>query len=233
MNLNPYPYQIVPVLATGLGILLGNSYFPNSIFHLLVGVGGGFVLCQFDGMIGLLGGCAVILFVLSSFHHSVHHISSCPLPTFTLANFFFFVHVLELIWSVAYNFVPLGWILRERIGLLLAFWILCIGSGNIFGSFSQSLPAFKRKYFKKVLLAVILIFLVAGVPTLMSRMERHNLPPPSPREAELLREKVGKASPDFTSMIWTVHFGYDNVGGNNFDGAVELIEDAGTYFILF
>ena len=184
-------------------------------------MGGGLLRCV-DGVGGLVGGCMVVVFVVSSHHHAIHNASLTSLSTFSLVLAMWLIYNFELIWSVAYNFVPGGWILRERIGLLLGLWLGGVAVGNMYGPFRQVLPNYKQKYYKKVVVMLVLVVLLVGVPVGWERFKNRGEEAP-PREVD------GEGM--FTSMIWTVHFGYDNLGGSNFHGAADLVREAG--FDLF
>ena len=160
----------------------------------------------------------VVVFVVTSHHHALHNASLTSLSTFSLVMTMWLVYQFELIWSVAYNFVPGGWLLRERVGLLLGVWLGGVGVGNLYGPFRQVLPNFKQKYFWKVVAVMGLLVLLVGVPVGLERVKNRGEAPP-PRQVD----EEGM----FTSMIWTVHFGYDNNGGSNFHGAADLVRGAG------
>jgi hypothetical protein len=226
VQLQPYPYQILPIISLIVGVLISNGPICSSYLWFAVASLGGFFLCNLDGIPGLLGGCAVIMYTASSFHQAVHNLSLSFAFSSTLAFGLFMGHVVALIWTVAYNFVPLGWILRERIGLLLAIWLSGLACGNLFGPFGRQLMSpRKRATFRVVCVYLGLILVLVGAPVVVHRYLLHNLPPvPSTIQST--------NSFDFSSMIWTVHFGYDNNGESNFYGAADLVRSAGICFFF-
>lgn len=107
------------------------------------------------------------------------------------------------VWTVAYAFVPFGWVLRERIEvviwfstalILIGLFIIKVPAGTINNIRSESLG---NAFFKRImLLAMVFIALIAGI-TFEHRPIR--LPQPYHPDSQMI-----------TAGIWTVHFGLDN-----------------------
>lgn len=120
---------------------------------------------------------------------------------FLIGFFLYILLILAHVWVVAYAFVPLGWILRESIELVLAFSSSCVILGSLaakpysFGvQINQGLTsAFKRRMGLLVLttLGLIASFTYQQRPT--------GIPQPYHPDSKLI-----------TAGIWTIHFGLDN-----------------------
>lgn len=121
--------------------------------------------------------------------------------SFLVGFFLYIILILAHVWVVAYAFVPLGWILRERIEVVLTFSTVCIVVGSIAAKFSLSTAKsgvtlsndFKRRM---GLLALIGLSLVASF-TYSQRPV--GVPQPYHPDSKLI-----------TAGIWTIHFGLDN-----------------------
>ena len=123
-----------------------------------------------------------------------------------------FLHFLASIWTVAYNFVPFGGaLMRERTDVHLL--VTAAVAGLVALVTPRSLTkrgaetAVMRRRF--VILGVILMLILA--PIAVVRVHHAlQVPYQASRQA---RADGG----EIRSMIWAVHFGYDNFGRNSFD----------------
>lgn len=148
---------------------------------------------------GLIYVSAMIWFVPTYF--SALAINS-SIFSFTLSSIVYIVMVLAHVWVVAYAFVPLGWILRERIWVVLA-----IGTSSIIvGSFAAKSSIRKSsngnfvpssRFSKRIgLLAMLTVGMIASFTY---RQRPTGIPEPYHPDSKVL-----------TAGIWTIHFGLDN-----------------------
>ncbi|GCF00608.1 hypothetical protein ZYGM_000725 [Zygosaccharomyces mellis] len=107
------------------------------------------------------------------------------------------------VWTVAYAFVPLGWLLRERIEVVIWFSTVLI----LIGLFVIKVPAdtlesirsetLGNAFFKRLMVvSMVIVSMIAGV-TFDHRPT--GLPEPYHPDSQMI-----------TAGIWTVHFGLDN-----------------------
>ncbi|CAR30850.1 hypothetical protein ZYGR_0P01520 [Zygosaccharomyces rouxii] len=107
------------------------------------------------------------------------------------------------VWTVAYAFVPLGWLLRERIEVVIWFSTALI----VIGLFVIKVPAdtvnsisskpLGNAFFKRILILTSVIAAMIGGFTFENRPT--GVPQPYHPESQMI-----------TAGIWTVHFGFDN-----------------------
>lgn len=137
--------------------------------------------------------------------------------TFIVSFLVYIVMVLAHVWVVAYAFVPFGWILRERIGLVLAIATTCIIVGSFcarslianasWDSYSLSGRFVKRMaLFTMVILGMIASFTYNQRPT--------GVPQPYHPDSKVL-----------TAGIWTIHFGLDNDMWSSEESMMYLIKE--------
>ncbi|BGP42687.1 Protein cwh43 [Rhodotorula kratochvilovae] len=156
-----------------------------------------------------LPGCLLGLYTLSlfpSFLSSVlSHSPHGPGAPFTLALGVYAALELASTWTVAYAFVPAGWLLRERTGTVLALALAGIGAGLLpaarvrapsAAAAGSSAPGAAGR--KHLLRGAALLFLFALL-ALVHRAPGYAAPGVPYRAGERV----------VTSAIWTVHFGLD------------------------
>ncbi|QLQ82553.1 hypothetical protein HG537_0H03160 [Torulaspora globosa] len=122
--------------------------------------------------------------------------------SFALSSIVYIVMVLAHVWVVAYAFVPLGWILRERIWVVLTISTSCIIVGSFAARSSirnssdgKFVPS--SKFSKRIgLLAMLIVGMIAS-------FTYHQRPTGAP-------EPYHPDSKVLTAGIWTIHFGLDN-----------------------
>ena len=205
------PHGTYTFVAMGFGLLIGLFYpaFARSWTFYGIGATGAAVLTGFSNWFGYYGTLAFATYIMAA---SPVLISSAvrhpPARTFALAFLVYNILVLASIWTVAYAFVPGGWLLRERTDYVVTAMMLCIGCGIFSAQASEtspeSLPKGKkpransaarksRTYYVYILFALELL----GVSIAYVRFPSYNYAPNHPEKT-------------ITAGIWTIHFSLDN-----------------------
>lgn len=82
----------------------------------------------------LTGGVLLGVYAMSIWPEMTDRVTRCPpARTLFLAILVFMFQNFFLVWTVAYNFVPLGEYTREHMGVLIALNMLCILAGLFVG----------------------------------------------------------------------------------------------------
>lgn len=137
--------------------------------------------------------------------------------SFVVSFIVYIVMVLAHVWVVAYAFVPFGWILRERIGVVLAIATACIIIGSVAAKSSigksshEALPlsgTFVKRMgtFALLILGMIASFTYSQRPT--------GVPQPYHSDSKVI-----------TAGIWTIHFGLDNDMWSSEESMMYLMEE--------
>lgn len=129
-----------------------------------------------------------------------------------------FLHFLASIWTVAYNFVPFGGaFMRERTDWHLVVLAALAGLASL--TEKESPPSKRERggscHHQAFAIAIVLLLLFA--PVALIRLRGHLSV--SLRAAKQARTDAGQ----IRSMIWAVHFGYDNFGRNSFEDIEHII----------
>ena len=219
VDIDVFPNQFFVLGSMIVGALLSSTFIPRSLMWdllLVVSLSG---MLYAEPQLAFASGCVFIGAVTALWPVAADILYAASPISFALGCLGFLAGCFAQVWVVAYNFVPGGWLLRERIDLVLFAFLLCI-----IATFPRSyLPAMKPSARGIYLFLLVLAVGCVVIPIAQNRFERHEPPMERNRESE---------SGTFTSMIWTTHFGYDNHGWNNFKAALSLIEDAGTPDII-
>lgn len=225
------PDGILVVFAACLGLLFGVkskvtlSNFKLSIFSISM-----ILFTQVDHWVGFAAGLYSVFYISSV---SVSLLSDAaqhnPGKSFGVGLFFTVLFYFLETWTVAYAFVPGGWLLRERIWVVvsLMYIFIIIGVLNARGndadtlqnpestksSKSKSTSDFHKFKPKMICFFLALISLSASFFT----YQRYILPAPVPLHPE---------TQSFNAGIWTVHFGLDNALWTSELRMADLIRDA-------
>lgn len=202
-----WPWSGLTCLVMLLATLTSMSFTKASWFPSILLLGSTWVLCnrnitEWDNY--LYGGLPYILgiiwtiplyFIAASELNSVA-VFLLGITTYMLISF-------ASVWTVAYAFVPFGWVLRERIEIVIWFSTVLI----IFGSLVIKVPAdtvtsirsepLGNVFFKRILVLSLVIVAMIGGFTFEHRPI--GLPQPYHPQSQMI-----------TAGIWTVHFGLDN-----------------------
>lgn len=134
---------------------------------------------------------------------------------FTLAFFYHVIGILAHVWVVAYAFVPMGWILRERIEVVLSIATGMVILGALSVSNSFFLPksiSFTKKFGTYSTLYAFAALALTSYCTYDLRPT--GVPTPYHPDKKLI-----------TAGIWTIHFGLDNDMWASEERMIELIKD--------
>ncbi|KIL67488.1 hypothetical protein M378DRAFT_185572 [Amanita muscaria Koide BX008] len=210
----PHLYGSLTFIAQSLGLLVCSS-LTNHIAWFLYGVASTFVLYQYRNWLGYIGGLNFSVFLMSIVPLVILRAAATPRPvlTYSVAMLIYcFLHV-AWVFTVAYAFVPGGTYFRERTDLMLIAHLLMlmpafISSGSNRPSLPQKLPGWVTTLTKRFLALVTLL----SVLITLYRWPPMAVPArPGPRIVN--------------AGIWTVHFGFNNVGRDSQEGMKTLIQD--------
>lgn len=137
--------------------------------------------------------------------------STRSICVFTLSLIFYNILILAHVWVVAYAFVPGGWLLRERIELLLGISTALILLGLMFKKSIQQTQVTK-KFIGNISLFALVGLLLTGAFTYNNKPT--GTPTPYHPDSKLI-----------TAGIWTIHFGLDNDLWASEDRMINLIKD--------
>lgn len=125
----------------------------------------------------------------------------------------YIIFVLAHVWVVAYAFVPMGWVLREKIETVLAFSSTFIIIGALTcKNLNVQLVTMGKKFF------IYVFFFAVALLSLTARfvydIRPTGIPQPYHPDSQLI-----------TAGIWTIHFGLDNDMWASEDRMINLIKD--------
>ncbi|KAL7421582.1 Protein cwh43 [Cryptotrichosporon argae] len=172
-----------------------------------------------DGMMCYLSGLAVITFLLASLPPYLQAASTLPPSTIGHAMAWLCVLDVASVFTVAYAFVPFGWILRERTDVVLVTAVIMVIAG--IESFrrrpSPAIPSRARERIKHIALRTrTFAVCIAGAAVAMSYAK---MP-----DAKSTIEPYCPEHRQFTGGIWTVHFGIDESGRDSQRRMAELVK---------
>ncbi|AGO12316.1 AaceriAEL043Wp [[Ashbya] aceris (nom. inval.)] len=121
----------------------------------------------------------------------------------------YIILTLAHVWTVAYAFVPYGWVLRERLHWVLTASTLCILLGSCDYQFSIPISA---TFLKRVIVA--LAGVMVAIAYSVEQLKPTGVPQPYHPDANLI-----------TAGIWTIHFGLDNDLWASENRMIDLIRD--------
>ncbi|AET37580.1 Cwh43p Ecym_1346 [Eremothecium cymbalariae DBVPG len=157
----------------------------------------------------ILGGLpyaySVLLFVPNYFI-TVNQVSNI---NFTASFVTYVILTLSHVWTVAYAFVPYGWVLRERLDCVLATASLLIVAGS--NEYRETIHI-NSAYMKRLFL--LLVGFIVAIAYVTEQLRPTGVPQPYHPDSELL-----------TAGIWTVHFGLDNEMWASENRMIDLIRD--------
>lgn len=163
----------------------------------------------FGGLIYALS----IMWFIPTYISALGHIGS--IWVFTLAFFIHVIGILAHVWVVAYAFVPFGWVLREKIEVVLSIASALVALGALSISGYPFLPK-KVQLSKRFATYLTLFSFGASILTGYFTYELRPTGVPTPYHAD---QKL------ITAGIWTIHFGLDNDMWASEERMIELIKD--------
>ncbi|EGG17599.1 putative transmembrane protein [Cavenderia fasciculata] len=252
VNLGPFPAGIVIIVMMMAGfaiskktsIVTSRNYFFFAIF-----CGAVFGWCSGSvptviGFVGLVSGGLVGVYLMSLWVVTLENVANTNKIT-KLFIATFITYVVLLFWAI-YKFVP-WWLgstlLRERNQTMIIAVILCAGFGALRESIrptsqkkelrsptmgTTSYPSKESFYTIFGMLILLVLFSVnrsLSHPTQASVAGHHY-------KRTLTTTTVQNDPPtEIKSMIWTIHFGYDNYGRNSFPNITQAIASHGANVI--
>ncbi|KAF8588899.1 hypothetical protein K439DRAFT_1334281 [Ramaria rubella] len=219
----PGLHGYLTLIALSLGVLIPCSNVKTVVFHPLwmaLGALSTYIMYKWQDWPGYIAGLFLAIFLSSLVPGMINiaavHGTFSPGKVYVTTWLVVCILYLADIWTVAYAFVPAGWILRERTDVVLTMQVATLGLGFIpvwrqLPSpllFSSVEPAFGRQVRHLLAMSILASFLAttAWLPT---------QPPMPHHSAERL----------ITAGIWTVHFGIDNAGRESQYRMRDLIKD--------
>ncbi|GAM20345.1 hypothetical protein SAMD00019534_035200 [Acytostelium subglobosum LB1] len=252
VNFGPFPSGILVVLFMVIGIVISKKtalvnsrgyFFFSLAMATLYGFCSGTVPTAI-GLVGLVSGCLVVCYAMSLWYNTIEKMSntSAPLALFSYAFITYTVLLFWAIYVVSYKFVPwyLGsTLLRERHQTMVIAAVIACGIGALnqdtFPHKKESRQQTVSFPSREVFYA---IFTLLGLLVLIS-INRNAFHPSQSNVAAVHYDKITTADGDMEyvppteikSMIWTIHFGYDNYGRNSFPNITEAIKSHGVNVI--
>ncbi|KAF8622551.1 hypothetical protein AX15_006904 [Amanita polypyramis BW_CC] len=210
----PHLYGYLTLVAQALGLML-NLRLVSSMGWFLYGAASAFVLYQYRNWLGYIGGLNFTLFIMSIISVVFQRAAATPNPfvTYSTAMLIYCLFQVAGVFTVAYAFVPGGEYFRERTDLLLIAQLLCLMSAfrwpclNRLGA-RRDLPGWARSYGRRTLALATLVSLLVTIYRW----------PPTPQPSKP-RQRI------FNAGIWTVHFGFNNVGRDSQQGIKTILQD--------
>lgn len=133
---------------------------------------------------------------------------------FAFGFFVYVILVLAHVWTVAYAFVPFGWVLRERLHVVLAIGSAGILLGTFFASRSNPTVAIATSRKFKTVILLLTLTTAASIGGFTYKVRPAGVPEPYHPDSKLI-----------TAGIWTIHFGLDNDMWASEDRMSELLGD--------
>eukprot|EP00794_Sanderia_malayensis_P007604 gene7604-8444_t len=224
----PVPGGICTFISLLFGIKISNRKFvTSSAWWLFAGLSA-VTFYKAPSVVGFIGGQGIAIYTMSVFPRVTNQVSKCNKgKCLTLAVLTCIIFLLASVWVVAYNFVPGGVFTRERNDMVLAVAIVLIGLAVAIDvnesktdddestrSFFADDRAKDQCVFKKGVLPGE--YATSGDDD-GEKWRRGN---------SVMFEALAIKDPkSFTSVIWTIHFGYDNHGWHSFKRATQVLKD--------
>lgn len=219
----PITGALVHISAIAIGIVVSIKVSPqwlsSLMYNTVIGGGSCAVLYFTQDWSGFIGGCVYSSYLASIAPIILQSVAGHnPALLFSLGFVFMIIFSLGSIWIVAYAFVPLGWVLRERTDIILfsSYFLILLGVLNYrFKSRGSSSVVFNGQ---KLLLQIIKVLVVLLAVSGLGLYQRY----PDPESIKPYNESLKS----FTAGIWCVHFGLDNNMWSSHDRMRDLIKDA-------
>ncbi|XP_060567906.1 PGAP2-interacting protein-like [Ruditapes philippinarum] len=220
----PYPWGACILVALCFGAYMSACrHVAISKIWWFIGLVSFCALYYLPTWLGFTGGLILGVYALSIWPEMCDRVSRCPpARTLFLAILVFMIQNFFLVWTVAYNFVPLGEYTRERTYILIAINMLCILAGLFVGGSTKDdgYTAFVNLHKKKTPPSSfnkgLILLLCVG---LLGFGYRYN--------PQRFDHPVKKSPKQITTAIWTYHFGYDNKGWPSLERTASLLDDTG------
>ncbi|XP_005998627.2 PGAP2-interacting protein [Latimeria chalumnae] len=229
---DPNPYGGVILLGLATGIMLSFWSAATTIPWYLIGAASAAGLVYFQTEKAFIAGTVLAAFTMSVWPQLTGYLLSSgegrPGTAMGTAMFIYLVEIFATVWCTAFNFVPGGVYIRERTDVVLGCMMFLIGIGIYFSRKQNLNDALKVKGSEKQTLKhyetnfKLLLWLFVGVGLLGLGLRY-----------KTYEKKLGKAAikTDFSAMIWSFRFGYDNEGWPSLARSADLLNQTGADFI--
>ncbi|KAL4230433.1 Protein cwh43 [Mactra antiquata] len=224
----PYPWGACTLVALCFGVYMSACrHVAISKIWWLIATVCFYGLYYLPTWIGFSAGIMLGIYAMSIWPEMTDRVTRCPpARTLFLAILTFMIQNFFLVWTVAYNFVPLGVYTREHTDILIAMNMLCICIGMFVGGSSKDdgytayVTINKKKTPPSGFNKVLVILLCTGLIGFGFRYNPGRFDHP-----------VKKSPKQITAAIWTYHFGYDNKGWPSLERTASLLNDTGAEIV--
>ena len=163
--------------------------------------------------------CGGLVYVTAMIWLVPHYFASLAnirsIGIFVFGFFIYLLFIFAHVWTVAYAFVPGGWLLRERLHVVLAASSFLIILGAIAASGAQLKgTGYKMSSKFKRIISLFTLLIIAMIGGFSYRVRPIGTPQPYHPDSNLI-----------TAGIWTIHFGLDNDMWASEDRMSSLIRD--------
>ncbi|KAF6759901.1 Frag1/DRAM/Sfk1 family-domain-containing protein [Ephemerocybe angulata] len=225
---------VVPILglAQALYALQKRDWECWAAWMGVVGVVGASSVAVFEGAARVAVGRAEKVSQISECEDDVHEEGERDVDAGMVARVYagamgvYILFNLASIFTVAYAFVPGGWVFRERTGwVVTAQFLFLLPAFSMTASQNASTPRLPDPFTSKTKRrATLILLLFATIPLYFSPLLSH----PSSKESIKpykydLWKRSGKKL--LNAGIWTVHFGFDNEGHDSQRGVRDVVRD--------
>jgi hypothetical protein len=211
----PVPWGALTIAVMSIGLKLASHHVSTSYAWSIIGAVGAIVFAACSRWTSFMGGLVFGVVLFSIAPRLAVSFGAQPIGrSLFLSLLFYNLLLLAHVWTVAYEFVPGGPLLRERTDIVITIMLICLGAGvlkqNKYGnpdvhdntmhhpSKAKNLEQRRRKVHR--LSSKISIFLtIAGLLAYLAR-----IPFQTPQSYIPAEHRA------FTAGIWTIHFGIDN-----------------------
>lgn len=220
----PISGALFNIITIMLGILaslkLHSSFFTSLGYNLIFGGGSCLIVYLFPDWLGYFGGLGLTFWLITItpiiFQNTI---GFNPGLLFAFGLFWVIALGLAGVWTVAYAFVPGGFLLRERSDIVLGLSYLFTLCGIInYRLTLNHAKVTKVNYISKTIvgksLFILTVLLSLSVSILYNRTSDNDKIP------------FNESSQSFTTGIWCIHFGLDNDMWSSHDRMRDLIKDA-------
>ncbi|GAM18230.1 hypothetical protein SAMD00019534_014050, partial [Acytostelium subglobosum LB1] len=250
VNLLPYPSGIVIIIALLVGIVLSRKssiVSSQTYFFTALAMGVLFGFCSGSvpfsvSLVGLAAGSFLVAYTISLWPTIIEKMSNSN-RTFLLFVYGFLTYVVLLFWAiivVSYKFLP--WFLganlfRERHQTMVIAAIITTGLAAVMKT-RTTLPKKEAKSSNSLPREVVYLIFSMLVLLLLFSVNRSLTHATDASVAGNHYERIINSThiqnippKEIKSMIWTIHFGYDNYGRNSFSNITDAIRGHGANVI--
>jgi len=224
VQLPPFPEGIFVILAMIVGLLVSHNNIVTTKYWFFFGLAGWILFASSNGTIfppyvEFAGGLILAIYTISVWFLIIEQLSKSSSigKSFLLGGLWYTFEQFWSVYVVAYKFVPLGFVLRERSKSLTLLPILFMGISHVQFS-KKSKPKSETVHWN---VYAMLVFIIIGT-LVPSSIYRFNLASKSP---------INPNPPEIKPLAWAIHFGYDNNGNINTQGLANIIKLSGANII--